>query len=101
MVSVTPRMFRVVHCGIGVEHQFPFVFSVQRIERYSHAKGDDQFVRIYCKGRIYRMYQRAGKGSRFVRRADFCKQHKFVAANPRQGKLPAQRLVQTMRDRYQ
>ncbi len=33
-VSVTPVCFRVVHCGIGVEHQFPFVFRPAD-ERYS------------------------------------------------------------------
>ncbi|KYI91013.1 hypothetical protein AIZ10_23250, partial [Salmonella enterica subsp. enterica serovar Typhimurium] len=47
------------------------------------------------------MYKREVKGSRFVRLDDFCKKHKFVADYQSQGKLPAQRLDQTMRDRYQ
>ncbi len=72
--------------------------AVQRIERHSHAKADDQPVRIYRKGRIYRMYQRAGGRSRFVRRADFASSNKIRRRQSAPGKTARSAVVQTMRD---
>ena len=94
-VAVFTATFGVVHRGVSVHQQFFGALAIAGVQRNTDARRDLQVMLIHPKALGQQADLAGGHLRCVVGPGQTHQQHKFIAANARQGVLAAQLLAQT------